>query len=389
MKSISTLQLHNLIVGLFGPLLLAATVFAAFNLLSTYNNVEKLRQGSLWNTIQLHKELYRVHYTGKEYVHDHVSKHDFRVAYEVLWSRIPLAIESLSRDRSIQELDNDGVRQLINYLFDHVKTLETQVMSSEPIDHHFLEDWIDQLENFQQLVNTSLLHNMTSFNNEYSQKSTMKIANAAMLLGLLVVGFILYLGYLMSMLWNEQKRSQLLLDHDSLTKLHSRDFILRQLDDYCQSCTPITLVAFDLNKFKQVNDTLGHHAGDELLKHFSRKLRGTLCEQGAAGRMGGDEFIWISEVTDKSLVNHYYGEFLLALKQPCSVGEERIQVSVSAGAGLSTECDFDKTHLLECVDGAMYEAKRRGLQAIYWSGTLVSPPDKEKRPKPMTAALPA
>jgi diguanylate cyclase (GGDEF)-like protein len=178
-----------------------------------------------------------------------------------------------------------------------------------------------------------------------------------------------------------------MLNHDTMTTLHSRDFMMNTLDNLSETSSPFILLAFDLNKFKIINDTLGHNAGDELLKHFALQLKNTLGQYGKAGRVGGDEFLWVFESTDHKLVNHYYGEFLLAMKRPCQFEGHSIQASVSTGGVISTNCDNHIACVLEQADNAMYEAKRQKLNTIFWCNQ-----DKtlsEKQPKPIAVPLPA
>jgi diguanylate cyclase (GGDEF)-like protein len=133
----------------------------------------------------------------------------------------------------------------------------------------------------------------------------------------------------------------------------------------------LALLFIDLDHFKQVNDTLGHHAGDELLRETARRLRTCVRGSDIVARQSGDEFIVVlSEVhrpQDAALVAH---KILEALQQPVGVGAQQAQVACSIGIALLSENCADLEQLTRAADTAMYAAKESGRNTFrFYSDT--------------------
>ena len=201
---------------------------------------------------------------------------------------------------------------------------------------------------------------------EYSSKAAGKIIKTAAILLLLILAFVLYLGYLLLTLRKERNRNRHMLDHDTLTGLHSRDLVMRTIQRNCENKQPFALLSFDLNKFKAVNDTFGHHAGDQLLKHLAEKFENTLSKFGMVGRVGGDEFLWITDSADPRIIQQQHDLFIDQLNDPCIINQKPIYLYISTGGGIAADYDFHSTQLLERVDQAMYQAKSQQIKEIFW-----------------------
>lgn len=152
--------------------------------------------------------------------------------------------------------------------------------------------------------------------------------------------------------------------HDSLTHLPNRqvlhDAFVRAL---MQEPPPrrMALMLLDLNRFKEVNDTLGHHAGDVLLQQTSQRLA-HLAESHDAlvCRLGGDEFaVLIQRVEDDAMVMDFAGRIAAVLRKPSMINGKNLQVGASIGVALYPEHGNDSHALLRAADVAMYSAKRR------------------------------
>lgn len=387
MKLPQKYQFHNLLLILLGPLLIICIIISGSYIVSTYKNVAYSKQKTLWSVMQLDRELTHTQAKVKDYIHGLSTAESLEMAYNILWSRIPIAISSLRKDLSLSEIKNNEIGILVGNLFEDVKRVEPIILGQNKINKVVLAEWARTLKQHEEAIRGNLIHDLASSNSSYAKQTTTQILKAATIPLFFTICFFLYLAYLLSALWSERKINQNMLDHDTMTGLHSRDFIMDTLKKLSETSDSFILLAFDLNKFKTINDTLGHNAGDELLKHFAQQLKNTLGQHGVAGRVGGDEFLWIFESTDQKLVNHYYGEFLLAMKQPCWVGSESIQASVSTGGIISSICNNHVTCILEQADSAMYEAKRQKLKTIYWATQETTL--NEKEPKPMAVPLPA
>lgn len=155
---------------------------------------------------------------------------------------------------------------------------------------------------------------------------------------------------------------------DPLTGLANRTYLLSHLQISVEeksmrgSKTPLFAVVFlDLDRFKQINDTLGHHIGDELLRAVAGRLRSCARPDDVVARFGGDEFvILLRSLTDSQEAVAVGGRMLKALLTPFQLGEHEIQSGGSIGISLSSEIFRSSDELLHFGDIAMYHSKKAG-----------------------------
>jgi diguanylate cyclase (GGDEF)-like protein len=158
-----------------------------------------------------------------------------------------------------------------------------------------------------------------------------------------------------------------LATHDALTGLPNRTLILDRIEQMLARArrdqTPVAAVFIDLDNFKSINDTLGHNAGDELLRAVAARLQGVVRETDALGRLGGDEFVVVAEGMSLAAGPELVAERLLeALKEPFKLDEpERgTRVMVTASVGIAAGDGASAEELLRNADIAMYRAKWDG-----------------------------
>jgi diguanylate cyclase (GGDEF)-like protein len=157
-----------------------------------------------------------------------------------------------------------------------------------------------------------------------------------------------------------------LATHDPLTGLPNRTLILDRVEQMLarsrRSQTPVAALFVDLDNFKSINDTLGHGAGDELLRAVTARLNGVIRDADALGRLGGDEFVVVSEELSLAAGPELVAERLLdALKQPFKLGaEEETHLTVTASIGIAVGDHTSAEELLRNADIAMYRAKWDG-----------------------------
>lgn len=121
------------------------------------------------------------------------------------------------------------------------------------------------------------------------------------------------------------------------------------------------LLFVDLDGFKEVNDTLGHDAGDELLRQVADRLRRAVRTSDTVARLGGDEFtILLTRIADLGDAETVAGKVVRSLGRPFTIGEDDVKVSGSVGIALAPEHGRDGDVLLRAADHAMYQAKRAG-----------------------------
>jgi diguanylate cyclase (GGDEF)-like protein len=154
--------------------------------------------------------------------------------------------------------------------------------------------------------------------------------------------------------------------HDPLTGLPNRSFFTERLAQAVSRARGaqghlFALIFLDLDHFKVVNDSVGHHAGDELLVAVARRLEGCLRGGDMVARLGGDEFALLLErVQDGSDAAHVAERIQAALSAPVNVGGYDLFTTASLGIVLSSSAHEQPEHLLRSADMAMYRAKMSG-----------------------------
>lgn len=158
--------------------------------------------------------------------------------------------------------------------------------------------------------------------------------------------------------------------HDVLTGLPNRAAFLAALETVD---TPHAVIALDLDGFKPVNDRLGHHAGDALLRQVAERLRDCMGGQGIVARMGGDEFMLLlpfqAGEPDVGAAQNLARHAVTVLGKPFDLGEA-VTIGASAGIALAGPGEAESGSLLERVDVALYAAKRDGGGRWCWSGAV-------------------
>jgi diguanylate cyclase (GGDEF)-like protein/PAS domain S-box-containing protein len=171
----------------------------------------------------------------------------------------------------------------------------------------------------------------------------------------------------------ERKRYQAELEfqatHDALTGLPNRGLLedrLRQAIGFAHRTGSLVAVAFiDLDRFKVINDSLGHGSGDELLVRVSRRIRGALREIDTVARQGGDEFVVVlaEQPTVESVVA-VVERIIAEVAQPVTIDGRELYVTCSVGVALYPNDGGDVTTLLRNADAAMFSAKERGRNSF-------------------------
>ena len=153
--------------------------------------------------------------------------------------------------------------------------------------------------------------------------------------------------------------------HDALTGLPNRAALRLRLDELLTAGRPgVAVLLMDLDDFKKVNDTLGHHHGDAVLQHVGQALREAVPEGVTVARLGGDEFaVLVPQVTGVRDAVDLGDRLRAALRTPAMVGGIRLEVSASLGVAVAPEHGDDVSGLLRHADMAMYQAKNthRGI----------------------------
>ncbi len=162
-----------------------------------------------------------------------------------------------------------------------------------------------------------------------------------------------------------EQRVQQLARYDALTGVANRSMFLQQLEHALtrarRAGTSLSVFFIDLDRFKSINDTLGHDAGDELLKAVATRLTGLLRGADIVGRLGGDEFVVLLDGNpETAMLQKIAGRALTQLAEPLLLAGRPAQISASVGISRFPHDGQDAATLLKCADAAMYLAKARG-----------------------------
>ncbi|WP_242129065.1 EAL domain-containing protein [Sphingobium sp. Sx8-8] len=174
----------------------------------------------------------------------------------------------------------------------------------------------------------------------------------------------------------EMRRSQAevnrLAQYDSLTGLANRVQMMRSLEQAVAGTSgqprDCTLMMLDLDRFKTVNDTLGHPAGDALLRQVSRRIQRVVGDKGLVGRQGGDEFkILLPGRADKIMLDHLARAIIADVSQPYTIEGTAVVIGVSIGISFCPQDGVTAEALIRNADLALYAAKGdgRGIYRFY------------------------
>ncbi|UYG03211.1 EAL domain-containing protein [Halomonas sp. LR3S48] len=172
------------------------------------------------------------------------------------------------------------------------------------------------------------------------------------------------------------RRAEYLAFHDNLTGLPNRAYFSRLLTKGMQHARrydkQLTLLFLDLDRFKAINDSLGHDAGDELLREVSRRLGRAVRESDTVARLGGDEFvILLPEITEPNQINQVADKILASVSTPFTLVGQEFRITVSIGIARYPADGEDEQTLMKHADVAMYHAKEEGKNnAQYYSEQL-------------------
>ncbi len=160
--------------------------------------------------------------------------------------------------------------------------------------------------------------------------------------------------------------------HDALTDLPNRSALYARLEKLLNyQGKPFALLMLDLDGFKEINDTLGHHSGDLLLKELGPRMLNAIGPDDLLVRLGGDEFaILIVPVSSVTSVMRRAEQLLEVLRQPYHLEDIEVQVDASIGIALAPDHGHTSSLLLRHADVAMYSAKRRNLNVVLYEPEL-------------------
>jgi diguanylate cyclase (GGDEF)-like protein len=195
----------------------------------------------------------------------------------------------------------------------------------------------------------------------YQQRHAMIPPAMALALSILCLVLAAYLGSLLLQRTAIERRAH----HDELTGLPNRalfaDRLNRALAHARRNDLPVGLMFVDLDRFKQINDSFGHGAGDELLRQVAQRLLTCVRDEDTVARLGGDEFaLLMPHISGIDGAVRIAERVLAVFAAPVTLAEEQVLVTPSIGISIYPQDGHDPEHLIEGADAAMYRAKEQG-----------------------------
>lgn len=176
--------------------------------------------------------------------------------------------------------------------------------------------------------------------------------------------------------------------HDALTGLPNRVYVMHQLETKLRNGDHVAVLYIDLDRYKAINDTLGHAAGDQVLIEVAQRFRDAIRPDDVAGRIGGDEFVLLlSNAYDQGAVDATARRLLAAVERPFVLQGRAHFLSASIGVAMAPWHGTDAALLLRCADSTMYQVKSEGRNGVRFYSADQSAPQSE--PMQLAAELPA
>ena len=148
--------------------------------------------------------------------------------------------------------------------------------------------------------------------------------------------------------------------HDNLTGLANRKYLHETLEAKQKEGKPFSLLLIDLDRFKQINDALGHYYGDFVLVEVGKRFKATLPPGATIYRLGGDEFSIVIPLMPPTQLQHFVLALHQSLEQHFEIDNYELSVGASIGISHFPQNSRDKNHLILMADLAMYAAKNKG-----------------------------
>ena len=200
-----------------------------------------------------------------------------------------------------------------------------------------------------------------------------RLASRLFVTGIIVVWVAVWVALIMATMVSRRLNAQTAAlqhqaTHDSLTNLPNRALLHERLAQAIHAVDgnrpSVSLVMMDLDRFKEINDTLGHHVGDLLLKALGERLAKTLWGSDTVARLGGDEFALLLPLADSSHTLLVIDKVLKVLSEPFVIDGMTLDVEGSLGIAVYPDDSQNAIELISHADVAMYQAKQRGERYV-------------------------
>lgn len=200
------------------------------------------------------------------------------------------------------------------------------------------------------------------------EKIQVPLLAGVLLLALLALSVVRRGATIVQELIASEQRSKHLAYHDLLTQLPNRAMLFEELRALLAALqpggVPLAVICVDLDRFKEVNDTLGHHAGDLLIQAVASRLRAACPEAALIARLGGDEFVILHEVTSPTLLDVLPGRVLASISERVGTEYGWLEVGCSLGVAVIDNPGVEPSEALRWADIALYRSKEAGRNCV-------------------------
>jgi diguanylate cyclase (GGDEF)-like protein/PAS domain S-box-containing protein len=174
---------------------------------------------------------------------------------------------------------------------------------------------------------------------------------------------------------NHESQLEFLAFHDPLTGLTNRRYFIEMMDRLIEDAkngeNRLAILYIDIDKFKEINDSLGHDTGDELLKQFANRLKENVRENDILCRMGGDEFlVLLSDIKEEKCIGEIAERLYVSFQRPYKIKNQEIVATSSIGISVFPESATDSRSLILQADQALYKAKEKRNRIVFYHGRL-------------------
>ncbi len=345
--------LYGIIIVLVFAIFISANHFKL-----TSENISRQQNEAIWYILELNKEYGEIIYLLQKLELQQANSQEVALQYELLWSRY----KAVLNNSKISNYNN--LEPLLHELEHHFSFLQS-------VDSRITPDHIDNptqltralkndFERLQKTFSQTLQLHDGTIDKQLDEINALQSHFQA----LLVITFMLCL-FVIVLLYYESLYHHKLAMQDALTEINNRLWLNQQLTTMTKKKQPFRFYLIDLDGFKKINDSLGHQVGDIVLKTVAKRLQQLVNKHCFVARMGGDEFCLISTQSDN---NKYLNQQIInCISKPVQYQHGFCHIAGSVGVSDYPQQSNTIYDLLQQADFAMYEAKQKGKNNIFFA----------------------
>ncbi|MFH0274231.1 GGDEF domain-containing protein [Vibrio jasicida] len=343
----------KLLLLIFASTLLFANVLLLQETRALTKTYSDQQNQATWFLFHLSKELSELVGEARRLNESVMNIDSAELQYELAWSRFDLLINNKEADSF---LSREEVRVYFLSLFDQFQQLEPILVEAKTGSSVAASQFYRETQNlYMQMIDYVTLHfRVASPLYKHQQEKAYNLLQAQyVLLGI----FVLTVALLTYFYKRESKFHKKMALSDPLTKLANRSALFIDLHRKEETTSPFSLMLLDLNGFKDINDTLGHQAGDIALIEIATRLSQMALDDFAVYRMGGDEFAVIVDSIDQTKIDEVTHHINVVFEKPILSSEQANGLSTSLGVASYPQDADNIDFLINLADKRMYKMK--------------------------------